>query len=112
MTLRSGTSLETRPSLLKKLQTGDDPQSWLEFYRTYGGLIRSFAAKAGLSAEEAEEVVQDTAIGVARRLPDFIYDPKKCRFKSWMLNLTRWRIEHQLRKHRGSDAMRNQICSF
>jgi RNA polymerase sigma factor (sigma-70 family) len=98
MTLPHGSSLETRPSLLHRLQAGDDPQSWQEFYRIYGGLIRFFAAKAGLTADEAEEVVQETAIGVARRLPDFIYDPKVCRFKTWLLNLTRWRIQNQLRK--------------
>src|SRR6266568_4998222 len=95
-----GTSLETRPSLLHRLKSGDDPQSWQEFYRTYGGLIRFFAEKAGLTADEAEEVVQETAIGVARRLPDFTYNPKVCRFKTWLLNLVRWRIQDQLRRRR------------
>src|SRR6266704_4727345 len=95
-----GTSLETRPSLLNRLKSGDDPQSWEEFYRTYGGLIRFFAEKAGLRADEAEEVVQETAIGVARRLPEFNSDPKVCRFKTWLLNLTRWRIQDQLRRRR------------
>src|SRR5205823_10199283 len=98
MTPGHGTSLETRPSLLQRLKSGDDPQSWQEFYRIYGGLIRFFAEKAGLTADEAEEVVQETAIGVARRLPNFIYDPKVCRFKTWLLNLVRWRIQDQLRK--------------
>src|SRR5262245_55057377 len=98
MTLPHGSSLETRPSLLHRLQSGDDPQSWQEFYRIYGGLIRFFAVKAGLTADEAEEVVQETAIGVARRLPEFVYDPSVCRFKTWLLNLTRWRLQNQLRK--------------
>src|SRR6266487_952673 len=98
MTLPHGSSLETRPSLLHRLQSGDDPQSWQEFYKIYGGLIRFFAEKAGLTADEAEEVVQETAIGVARRLPEFTYDPKVCRFKTWLLNLVRWRIQDQLRK--------------
>ena len=75
-----GTSLETRASLLCRLKAGDDPQSWREFYQIYGGLIRFFAEKAGLRTDEADEVVQETAIGVARRLPEFTYDPKVCRF--------------------------------
>ena len=66
-------------------------------------MIRFFATKAGLTADEAEEVVQETAIGVARRLPEFVYDPKVCRFKTWLLNLTRWRIQNQFRK-RGQPA--------
>src|SRR5262245_61585717 len=98
MTLRGGTSLETRPSLLKRLQSGEDEESWQDFYSIYGGLIRSFAAKAGLTPDEAEEVVQETAIGISRRLPQFVYDPKVCRFKTWLLNQTHWRIGQQLKK--------------
>src|SRR5262249_41225915 len=97
--------LQTRSSLLQRLQKGDHPQSWHEVYRMYGGLIRFFAQKAGLTADEAEEVVQETAIGVARGLPDFTYDPKVCRFKTWMLNLTRWRVQDQLRKRRSSQKL-------
>src|SRR5499427_6033723 len=100
-----GTSLETRPSLLNRLKAGDDVASWQEFYRTYGGLIRFFAEKAGLTADEAEEVVQETAIGVARRLPEFVYDPKVCRFKTWLLNLARWRIQDQIRKRRSNEKL-------
>ena len=98
MTMQPGSSLETRPSLLKRLQSGDEPDSWREFYEIYGGLIRSFAGKAGLTREEAEDVVQETTIGVARRLPEFVYDPKVCRFKTWLLNQTRWQIRKQLEK--------------
>jgi RNA polymerase sigma-70 factor (ECF subfamily) len=97
--------LQTRSSLLNRLKSGDDPQSWQEFYDIYGSLIRFFAGKAGLSTDEAEEVVQETAIGVARRLPEFTYDPKVCRFKTWLLNLTRWRIQDQLRKRRHEERL-------
>jgi RNA polymerase sigma factor (sigma-70 family) len=97
--------LQTRSSLLKRLKAGDDSQGWEDFYRTYGGLIRFFAEKAGLTAGEAEEVVQETAIGLARQLPEFTYDPKVCRFKTWLLNLARWRIQDQLRKRRSNDKL-------
>ncbi len=100
MNPRHGTSLETRPSLLDRLRSNDDPLSWNDFYKTYGGLIRSFAEKAGFTPDEVEEVLQETAIGVARRLPQFVYDPKVCRFKTWLLNLTRWRIQDQFRRRR------------
>ena len=97
--------LQTRSSLIKRLKAGDDTQSWEDFYRTYGGLIRFFAEKAGLRADEAEEVVQETAVGVARRLPEFTYDPKVCRFKTWLLNLARWRIQDQIRRRRSNERL-------
>lgn len=113
MTLRQGSSLETRPSLLKRLQAGDDAQGWEEFYRLYGGLIRHFATRAGLTPEEAEDVVQETAIGVARRLPEFVYDPKVCRFKTWLLNQTRWQIRKQfdLRAKPGGRGRRSPMIA-
>ena len=38
--------------------------------------MRDFAIQAGLTDTEADEVVQETAIAMARHLPEFRYDPK------------------------------------
>lgn len=93
-------SIQTRPSLLDRLKSSDDTESWQDFYRIYGRLVRDFALGAGLTATEAEEVVQETAIGTSRNLPGFHYDPKVCRFKTWLLNLASWRVKDQLKKRR------------
>ena len=90
-------SIQTRPSLLNRLKTGDAAESWQEFYRVFGKLVRDFALQAGLNDTEAGEVVQDTAIALARHLPTFRYDPKVCRFKTWLLNQASWRIKDQFR---------------
>jgi RNA polymerase sigma-70 factor (ECF subfamily) len=63
------------------------------------------AVKAGLTNQEAEEVVQETVITVSRRIPEFIYVPEVCSFKTWLMNMTRWRIIDQIRK-RKTDAAR------
>jgi len=98
-------SIQTRPSLLKRLKTGDDTGSWKEFYRVYGKLVRDFAIRAGLTDTEADEVVQETAIAVARHLPEYIYDPRVCRFKTWLLTQSSWRIKDQFRKRQQSMRM-------
>src|SRR5438128_789076 len=97
-------SIQTRSSLLNRLRTGDDAASWQEFYRIYGKLVRDFAIQAGLTDTEADEVVQETAIAMARHLPDFRYDPKVCRFKTWLLNQSSWRIKDQLKKRQRATA--------
>jgi RNA polymerase sigma factor (sigma-70 family) len=51
-----------------------------------------------LTETEAQDVLQETVISVAKHLPGFRYDPKVCSFKTWMLRLARWRIIDQLRK--------------
>jgi RNA polymerase sigma factor (sigma-70 family) len=99
-------SIQTRPSLLNRLKTGDDTESWQEFYRVYGKLVRDFALQAGLTETEADEVVQETAIAMARNLPEFRYDPKVCRFKTWLLNQTAWRIKDQFKERKAGSASR------
>jgi RNA polymerase sigma-70 factor (ECF subfamily) len=101
-------SIRTRPSLLHRLKSGDDAESWQEFYRIYGKLVRDFALQAGLTASEADEVVQETAIGAARHLPEYRYNPKTCRFKTWLLNQASWRIKDQLKKRQRSAAFSGQ----
>lgn len=92
--------IPTRDSLLSRLKDRDDHESWQDFFNTYWKLVYGVAIKSGLTDQEAQEVVQETVITVARRIPEFRYDPKVCSFKTWLLNLTRWRIVDQLRKRK------------
>ena len=90
--------IPTRDSLLSRLKDWRDDDSWRDFFNTYWKLVYGVALKSGLTEQEAEEVVQETVITVARRIPEFKYNPSVCSFKTWLLNLTRWRIVDQLRK--------------
>jgi RNA polymerase sigma-70 factor (ECF subfamily) len=90
--------IPTRDSLLSRLKDWQDDASWRDFFNTYWKLVYGVALKSGLTEQEAQEVVQETVITVARRISEFRYDPAICSFKTWLLNLTRWRIIDQLRK--------------
>ncbi len=88
----------TRRSLLSRLRRWDDEESWNEFFRAYWKLIYGVAIKAGLADSEAQDVVQDTIIAVARQLPRFKYDPALGSFKDWLFLITRRRIADHLRR--------------
>ena len=90
--------IPTRRSLLSRLRSWDNQASWQEFFDTYGRLIYRLAVKAGLTDAEAQDVVQETMILVARKMPGFRYDPALGSFKGWLRLLTRRRIEKQLKK--------------
>jgi RNA polymerase sigma-70 factor (ECF subfamily) len=90
--------LPTRASLLERLKDWQDQQGWQEFFDLYWQLIYNTSLRAGLNDAEAQDVVQETLISVARQMPGFQYDPGKGSFKAWLLNLTRWRITDQWRK--------------
>jgi hypothetical protein len=43
---------------------------------------------------------KETSIAVSRHVGEFHYDPKVCRFKTWLLNQAGWRVKDALRKRR------------
>ncbi len=88
----------TRWSLLARLKDWDDSESWREFFDSYSRLIYSVATRAGLNDAEAQDVVQDTVLSVAKSIHQFHCDPAAGSFKAWLLKLTRWRILNQLKK--------------
>jgi RNA polymerase sigma-70 factor (ECF subfamily) len=98
MALPSENWLTTRYSLLSRLQNWDDQDSWRDFFDTYWHLIYSFALKSGLTEAEAQDVVQETIISVAKDIQKFRRDQTLGTFKGWLKNLTRWRIADQLHK--------------
>ena len=90
--------IPTRATLIQRLKNWQDQSSWQDFFDTYWKLIYGVAIKGGLTPAEAQDVVQETMIAVARHMPSFKYDPAIGSFKTWLLNMTRWRITDQLRK--------------
>src|SRR5687767_1262172 len=97
--------IPTRISLLERLKDAEDHKSWQEFFTTYGGFIYAAAVKCGLTRTEAQETVQETVIAVAKKMPEFTYDPKLGSFKGWLMRLTHWRIKDQLRRRQREGAI-------
>src|SRR5213595_918550 len=98
----------TRRSLVDRLVNWDDQKRWQEFFDTYWKLIYSAARKAGLTDAEAQEVVQETVITVAKKIDKLKYDPAIGSFKGWLLQITRWRIVDQFRKREPGNAKRRR----
>jgi len=104
--------IPTRASLLSRLKNWDNQESWRDFFNTYGKLIFSVAIKRGLNEQEAEEVVQETIISVAKTMSGFKYNPAKCSFKGWLRHLTDKRIADQFRKRKkGIESLDANVSS-
>ncbi len=93
----------TRHSLIGRLSDRDDSARWQEFFDTYWRLIYGVARKSGLNDAEAQDVVQETVIGVSKNIERYRADAGS--FKNWLLQLTRWRIIDQVRKRSPADAI-------
>ena len=106
--------IPTRATLIHRLKNWQDQSSWQDFFDTYWKLIYGVATKSGLKRTEAQDVVQETMISVAKHMPEFKYDRKMGSFKAWLLNMTRWRIIDQLRKRglsRGQHIFRDDVSA-
>ena len=102
--MKSPGLVATRRSLVDRLVDWDDRKHWQEFFDTYWKLIYSTARKSGLTDVEAQEVVQETVITVAKNIDKLKYDPAIGSFKGWLLQITRWRIADQFRKREPGNA--------
>jgi RNA polymerase sigma factor (sigma-70 family) len=98
MNREPNTLIPTRVTLLQRLKSWDDQESWRDFFQIYWKLIYAVALRAGLNDAEAQDVVQETIITVARKMGSFRYDPKVDSFKGWLLYITRKRIAMHYRR--------------
>jgi len=96
--------IPTRSSLLSRLKHWSDDKSWEVFFHTYAKLIYNFAVKLGLRDAEAQDVVQETVLAVAKKIPGFKYDRSVGSFKGWLLKIARWKVMDQFRKRRPGEV--------
>jgi RNA polymerase sigma factor (sigma-70 family) len=103
----------TRQSLLSRLKNWENQDSWREFFDTYWRLIYEVARKAGFNDAEAQDIVQEALLSVARQMPGFKYNRSEGSFKSWLLQITRRRIADQFRKrYRGGGMISSDSPEF
>jgi len=85
--------LPTRNSLLSRLRDWDDQESWRAFFDTYWKFLHSIALRAGLSDDDALDVVQETVVAVAKGLREGRFHPKEGgSFKAWLHLIVRRRV--------------------
>ena len=90
--------LPTRRSLMTRLKNWDDQEGWREFFETYWKFLYTIARKTGLNDAEAQDVVQETIVAVAKKMRHFHYDPALGSFKAWLFLNVRSRITDYFRR--------------
>jgi RNA polymerase sigma factor (sigma-70 family) len=97
MPTETESSLATRPSLLARLKDWNQQTAWQVFAHDYAPLLRNVARKAGLTETEADEVVQEALIAVAKKIGEFKHAGNRGSFRAWLYQQARWRIADQFR---------------
>jgi RNA polymerase sigma-70 factor (ECF subfamily) len=95
----TGKPPSTRASLLARLRTGADVDSWRLFVDLYTPLIYRYSRMRGLQDADAEDVVQQVMKSIHGAIGRFEYDPGKGRFRHWLGTIT----FREIRRHRSRD---------
>ncbi|MFO0967533.1 MAG: RNA polymerase sigma factor [Gemmataceae bacterium] len=75
---------ETPRSLLERLRIQADPQSWQRLVDLYAPLLRNWLRHYGVSAADADDVVQDVLAVLVREIPHFRHDLRRGAFRRWL----------------------------
>ena len=90
-------------TLLEKIRQWENQEAWLRFFHAYGPFIYRRAARRGLNDAEAQEVVQETMLGVAKKIAAYQRQPGTP-FRHWLNVIITRRIHTQLARRRRSPA--------
>jgi RNA polymerase sigma-70 factor (ECF subfamily) len=86
----------TSASLLERLRRPGEEEAWARFVDLYTPLLFFWANRLGLPQEDVADLVQDVFLTLVRKLPEFVYDPKKS-FRSWLRTILHNRCRDMLR---------------
>jgi RNA polymerase sigma factor (sigma-70 family) len=79
---------DTSPTLLGRVsQEPSNQAAWEAFVARYGPRIRGWCRQRGLQPADAEDVVQNVLLRLARALKTFTYDPSRS-FRGWLRQVT------------------------
>lgn len=78
---------ETRASLLLRLKDAADNAAWDEFVDLYGPVVLGVARRRGFQTADAENLVQEVFLAVAKSLPKWIDRQGHGSFRAWLLTI-------------------------
>lgn len=82
----------TRQTLLGKIRNRHDQGAWQEFSSFYKAYIYQVIANMGVAKDDVEDVRQRVLVVLWKKLPEFDYQPDKCKFRTWMNQVTRFEV--------------------
>ena len=104
---------ETSFSLLHRLRTQPDANSWRQLVDLYTPLIHGWLRRHSIAAADADDLTQEVMAVVVRELPEFQHNQQRGAFRNWLRTVTihRLRVLWRSRQHRpiatgGSDFLK------
>jgi len=80
------------------------PEAWTRFVSLYGPVVYRWCRRAGLSRQDAPDVVQEVFAAVGRGLEQFRREKPSDSFRAWLATVTRNKVRDHFRKQRHEPA--------
>ncbi|MFT5525633.1 MAG: RNA polymerase sigma-70 factor (ECF subfamily) [Pirellulaceae bacterium] len=80
---------ETRASLILRLQDANDVAAWEEFVGIYSPVIFRVTVSRGFQAADAQDLVQEVLLAVARSVTQWLERTDRGSFRAWLLRIAR-----------------------
>lgn len=87
MTSRRIDTPETRESLILRLQDPGDVAAWNEFATIYSPVVYRVAIGRGFQAADAENIVQEVLLSVAKSIARWLERTDRGKFRAWLLRI-------------------------
>jgi len=102
----------TSESLLKRVRDGGDAASWREFNALYSPLLVRYARCRGLRRSDAQDIAQECMGILVKVMPQFDYDRRRGRFKSYLRTLANNAIANRFRRRRPRLARTGELTGM
>ena len=99
----------TSMTLIQKIRTTQDEQSWEEFVHFYERYIYVVVRNMNISHHDTEEIVQQVMLKVWDKLKNFQYEPKKGKFRYWLCAIARNAVIDSVRKQQSQQRRRDGL---
>lgn len=98
------TELYTRMTLFDKIRSTNSEAAWAEYVSYYKGYIYALLHGMDISPNDCDDLLQVIFVKCWKYLPQFEYNPERCKFRSWLTIMVR----NTVRDHLKSKAHKNK----
>lgn len=78
----------TSLTLIQRVRDQEDQAAWKRFVSLYTPLLHRWTKVAGLTEDDAADLIQDVFLVLVKELPAFQYDSSRGSFRGWLKTVT------------------------
>lgn len=93
---------DTSTGLLFAARDPTDHTAWTRLVTLYTPLLSAWMHRADVPRRDADDLVQEVLLAVAREMPSFQYDRSRGTFRGWLRSILTNRIRHYRRTRRST----------